>query len=71
MNSPWLIEIKRFQLIDPSLWKERGKDGAIELKVEQNGNTFKGEYTFKMSSYGITPPSVMMGSIKTGDEEVE
>lgn len=28
----------------------------------------KGSATFNMSNYGVTPPTVMMGTIKTGDE---
>jgi polyisoprenoid-binding protein YceI len=27
----------------------------------------KGSTKFDMSSYGVTPPTVMMGTIKTGD----
>ncbi|MFT4153347.1 YceI family protein [Parafilimonas sp.] len=30
--------------------------------------TCKGSKTIKMSEYGVTPPTVMMGTIKTGDQ---
>lgn len=30
--------------------------------------TTKGSTKFKMSAYGVTPPTVMMGTIKTGDD---
>lgn len=33
-----------------------------------NTISIKGNSTFKMSNYGVTPPTVMMGTIKTGDE---
>ncbi|TJZ53609.1 YceI family protein [Sphingobacterium olei] len=33
-----------------------------------NSVSVKGGATFNMSNYGVTPPTVMMGTIKTGDE---
>ncbi|GAA4829101.1 YceI family protein [Algivirga pacifica] len=45
-----------------------GISKPIIIKAKQEGNVFQGSYTFKMSDYGITPPTVMMGTIKTGDE---
>ncbi|PEN12274.1 hypothetical protein CRI94_14670 [Longibacter salinarum] len=37
-------------------------------KLDDGSFRFVGETTFKMSSYGVDPPSVMLGTIKTGDE---
>lgn len=33
-----------------------------------NGITVKGSTTFKMTSFGVTPPKALLGTIKTGDE---
>lgn len=30
--------------------------------------TFNGDYSFNMTEYGVQPPTVMMGTIKTGDK---
>jgi hypothetical protein len=42
----------------------------IPFDGEIDGNTIKleGAVKVKMSEYGITPPTAMMGTIKTGDE---
>lgn len=44
----------------------------VSLKAKETsqagGYTLKGSYDFKLSDYDITPPTALMGSIKTGDE---
>ena len=42
----------------------------IPVVVSKNGNTYtiKGTTKLKMSTFGIKPPSFMMGTIKTGDD---
>lgn len=38
------------------------------LAKDLNAYKFKGQTTFKMSEYGIDPPTAVFGTIKTGDE---
>ncbi|MBL3655933.1 YceI family protein [Fulvivirga sediminis] len=40
----------------------------VTATVSGNTVTFKGKYTFKMSSFKIDPPTALMGTVKTGDE---
>lgn len=46
------------------------KSISIPVNVTKNGNsyTIKGSTKLKMTTFGIKPPSVMMGTIKSGDE---
>jgi polyisoprenoid-binding protein YceI len=46
------------------------KTVSIPVKAVVSGSkiTFSGKTTFKMSSYGIEPPTALMGTITTGDE---
>ncbi|MEH0155092.1 YceI family protein [Limibacter armeniacum] len=45
-----------------------GTSNPVTLKADKKGNTFSGKYTFKMSEFGIEPPTAMFGTVKTGDE---
>lgn len=46
-----------------------GTTKTIPLKVMATKDLqFTGETTFKMSDYGIDPPTALLGTIKTGDE---
>lgn len=40
----------------------------VNATLTANGITFKGSTTFKMTSFGVTPPKALLGTIKTGDE---
>jgi len=46
------------------------KQVAIKAKESKKGDLYglNGDYSFKLSEYNITPPTAMMGTIKTGDE---
>jgi len=48
-----------------------GKENAIELRgtgTAENGTIrFKGSKQFKMTEYGVKPPSLMLGTMKVGD----
>ena len=48
-----------------------GKENAIELRgtgSAENGTIrFKGSKQFKMTEYGVKPPSLMLGTMKVGD----
>ena len=48
-----------------------GKENTIELKglgTAENGTIrFKGSKQFKMTEYGVKPPSLMLGTMKVGD----
>lgn len=48
-----------------------GKENAIELRgtgSADNGTIrFKGSKQFKMTEYGVKPPSLMLGTMKVGD----
>jgi polyisoprenoid-binding protein YceI len=46
------------------------KKVTINAKVtsKDNVHTIKGSYSFKLTEYNITPPTAVMGTIKTGDE---
>ena len=48
-----------------------GKENAIELRgtgTADNGTIrFKGSKQFKMTEYGVKPPSLMLGTMKVGD----
>jgi polyisoprenoid-binding protein YceI len=37
-------------------------------EVKPNSLEVEGKHTFKMSEFGVEPPTAMMGTIKTGDE---
>jgi polyisoprenoid-binding protein YceI len=37
-------------------------------RLDDGGLRFVGSTTFNMSEYGVDPPTVMLGAIKTGDE---
>ena len=39
----------------------------VEFRAGPNGPVVKGSYRLKMSDYGITPPTLMLGAIKTRD----
>lgn len=44
---------------------------TLPVKAQQQADgalRFVGSTTFKMSTWGVEPPSVMLGTIKTGDE---
>lgn len=40
----------------------------VNATLTANGIVFKGSTTFKMTTFGITPPKALLGTIKTGDE---
>lgn len=46
------------------------KEINLPVTVAKNGNayTLSGKVKLKMTTFGIKPPSVMMGTIKSGDE---
>jgi polyisoprenoid-binding protein YceI len=48
-----------------------GKQNAIELKgtgsVDNGVIRFKGSKQFKMTEYGVKPPTLMLGTMKVGD----
>ncbi len=39
----------------------------VEFRLGPDGAAVKGEYTLKMSDYGIKPPTLMLGAIKVRD----
>jgi polyisoprenoid-binding protein YceI len=41
-----------------------------EYQVKGSDVHFTGSYSFKMTDFGIDPPTAVMGTIKTGDEIV-
>lgn len=45
------------------------KEVTIPVKETATGgkNTLSGEYSFKLTEYKITPPTALMGTVKTGD----
>ncbi|MXV38091.1 YceI family protein [Flavobacteriaceae bacterium Ap0902] len=49
-----------------------GKKKSVSLKVSETTSsgvvTLKGSYPFKLSEYGVKPPTAMFGSIKTGND---
>lgn len=50
-----------------------GKSQNIQMTMDlekwsSSSMTVHGEYTLKMTDYGVTPPKAMWGTIKTGDE---
>jgi polyisoprenoid-binding protein YceI len=49
-----------------------GKENSIELKGTGSADNgvirFKGSKQFKMTEYGVKPPSLMLGTMKVGDE---
>jgi len=48
-----------------------GERKIVNMKVKadvSSGITFSGDITFKMSVFGIDPPTAVFGTIKTGDE---
>ncbi|MGC1633309.1 MAG: YceI family protein [Gelidibacter sp.] len=40
----------------------------LDLQVESNKVTLKGEKPFKMTEFGISPPKALLGTVTTGDE---
>ena len=40
----------------------------VNATLTANGIAFKGSTTFKMTTFGVTPPKALLGTIKTGDE---
>jgi len=40
----------------------------VTATLTTSGITFKGSTTFKMTTFGVTPPKALLGTIKTGDE---
>lgn len=40
----------------------------VNATLTANGIAFKGSITFKMTTFGVTPPKALLGTIKTGDE---
>lgn len=51
----------------------KGAKKTVTLEAKGTYNTDKsismnGSYSFNMSEYGVEPPTVMMGTIKTGDK---
>lgn len=45
------------------------KSVYLDVVAKNSGTvSFEGSTTFKMSDYGVEPPTALMGSIKTGDE---
>lgn len=40
----------------------------VEFRPGPKGASVKGSYTLKMSDYGIKPPTLMLGAIKTRDQ---
>ena len=40
----------------------------VNYEIYSNIIVFRGELTLKMSDYEISPPTALMGTIKTGDE---
>lgn len=48
----------------------KGTTKVINMDViaSEGSVNFSGETTFKMSDYGVEPPTALMGTIKTGDE---
>lgn len=40
----------------------------VNAMLTANGIVCKGSATFKMSTFGVTPPKALLGTIKTGDE---
>ncbi|HMA21532.1 MAG TPA: YceI family protein [Gemmatimonadaceae bacterium] len=49
-----------------------GKENPIELRgtgtAENSTIRFKGSKQFKMTEYGVKPPSLMLGTMKVGDQ---
>lgn len=49
-----------------------GTTKQVNLKAKEtaSGGVYglSGDYSFKLTEYGVTPPTAMMGSIKTGDD---
>jgi polyisoprenoid-binding protein YceI len=46
------------------------KEVKIPVTVTKNGDSYniKGSTKIKMTTFGVTPPKLMMGTIKTGDD---
>ena len=46
------------------------KQVSLRAKEIASGGVYglSGTYSFKLTDYGITPPTAMMGTVKTGDE---
>lgn len=45
----------------------RSMEIPVTAELDGNGVTLKGSSRFKMSSFGVEPPSFMFGSVTTGD----
>ncbi len=48
--------------------KKRKVSMDVNYEIYSNIIVFRGELTIKMSDYEISPPTALMGTIKTGDE---
>ncbi len=48
--------------------KKRTVTMEVNYEIVSNIIEFRGELTLKMSDYDISPPTALMGTIKTGDE---
>ena len=48
--------------------KKRKVSMDVNYEIYSNIIVFRGELTLKMSDYEISPPTALMGTIKTGDE---
>lgn len=48
--------------------KETALDATITYNPADKSFTISGSKKFKMTEFGVTPPTVMFGTIKTGDE---
>lgn len=40
----------------------------VNATLNANGITVKGSTTFKMTTFGVTPPKALLGTVRTGDE---
>ena len=49
-----------------------GVTKSVTLKIKEttigNQSVFEGAYSFKLTDYKITPPTALMGTVKTGDD---
>jgi polyisoprenoid-binding protein YceI len=49
-----------------------GVTKAVTLKIKEvtsnNVSVFEGSYSFKLTDYNITPPTALMGTVKTGND---
>lgn len=49
--------------------KTRQESMLVKCRIDKNGNLqVRGETELKMKDYGVKPPEVMLGTVKTGNE---